>query len=77
MLSHPLTNFEIKKCYQNEPKFNGAYSRNNLSKVKDGAYVINLHEFESVGTHRIALYVNRNNIIYFDSFVVERIPKEI
>ena len=77
MLPHPLTNFEIKKCYQNEPKFNGAYSRNNLSKVKDGAYVINLHEFESVGTHRIVLYVNSNNIIYFDSFVVERIPKEI
>ena len=77
MLPHPLTNFEIKKCHQNEPKFNGAYSRNNLSKVKDGAYVINLHEFESVGTHRIALYVNSNNIIYFDSFVVERIPKEI
>ena len=29
MLSHPLVNFEIQKCYQNEPKFNGVYSRNN------------------------------------------------
>ena len=36
MLSHPLTNFEIEKYYQNEPKFNGVYSRNNLSKIKDG-----------------------------------------
>ena len=26
ILPHPLTNFEIKRHYQNEPKFNGAYS---------------------------------------------------
>ena len=43
MLSHPLTNFEIQKYYQNEPRFNGVFSRNNLpKKIKDGAYVINL-----------------------------------
>ena len=53
MLSHPLTNFEIQKCYQKEPKFNGACSRNNLPELKDGAYVINLDEFESIGTHQI------------------------
>ena len=47
MLPHPLSNFEIKKYYQNESKFNGA----NLPKLKDGAYVINLDEYESVGTH--------------------------
>ena len=35
MLSHPLTNFQIQKYYQNEPKFNGIYSRNNLSKIKE------------------------------------------
>ena len=29
---HPLTNFEIQKYYQNEPKLNGIYSRNNLPK---------------------------------------------
>ena len=39
---HPLTNFEIQKYYENEPKFNGAYSRNNLSKIKAGTYIINL-----------------------------------
>ena len=44
---------------------------------KDGAYVINLDEFESVGTHRIALYVNAKNVIYVDSSGVEHIPKEI
>ena len=36
MPPHSLTNFEIQKYYQNEPKFNGVYSRNNLSKIKDG-----------------------------------------
>ena len=77
MLLHPLSNSEIQKYYQNEPKFNGVYSRNNLPKIKDGAYVINLDEYESIGTHWIALYVNGNNIIYFDSFGVEHIPKEI
>ena len=39
---HPLTNFEIQKYYQNEPEFNGACSIDNLSKRKDGTYVINL-----------------------------------
>ena len=71
------TNFEIQKYYQNEPKFNGVYSRNNLPKIKDGVYGINLDEFKRRGTHWIAFYVNANNIIYFDSFGVEHIPKEI
>ena len=51
MLPHPLTNFEIQKYYQNEPKFNSVYSRYNLPKIKDGAYIINLEEFKSRGTH--------------------------
>ena len=77
MPPHPLTNFEIQKYYQNKPKFNGVYSRNNLSKIKDGLYVTNLDEFKSIGTHWITLYVNGNNIIYFYSFGVEHIPKEV
>ena len=36
---HLLTNFEIQKCYKNEPRFDGVFSRNNLfKKIKDGAY---------------------------------------
>ena len=32
---HPLTNFELKAYYQNEPRFNGVYSRDNLpDKIK-------------------------------------------
>ena len=45
MPPHPLTNFEIQKYYQNEPKFNGVCSRNNLSKILDGAYIIHLDEY--------------------------------
>ena len=45
MPPHPLTNFEIQKYYQNEPKFNGVSSRNDLPKIKDGAYIINLGEY--------------------------------
>ena len=76
MLPHPLTNFEIQKYYQNEPKFNGVYSRNNLLKIKDRGSVINLDEYESIVIHWIVLYVNdNNNAIYFDSFGVEQIPK--
>ena len=44
MPPHLLINFEIQKYYQNERKRNGVYSRNNLPKIKDGAYVINLDE---------------------------------
>ena len=78
MPPHPLTNFEIRKYYKNEPKFNGVYARDNLPNIiKDGAYVINLDEYSNIGTHWIALYVKNNDIIYFDSFVVEHIPKEI
>ena len=74
---HPLTNSEIQKYYQDEPRFNGVYSRNSLLKINDGAYVINLDEYESIGTHWIALYVNGDKVIYFDSFGVEHITKEI
>ena len=63
MLPHPLTNFEIKKYYQNEPRFNGVYSRDNLSvKIKDRAYVINLHEYSDNGSHWVALYVQSNDV---------------
>ena len=59
-------------------KFNGVYSRNNLpKKIKDGAYVTNLDEYADVGTHRIALFCSRSEIVYFDSFGVEHVPEEI
>ena len=66
------------KYYENESRFNGVYSRDNLpNKIKDGAYVINLDEYSHIGTHWVTLWVNINNVTYFDSFGVEHIPKEI
>ena len=41
MPPHPLTNFELQKYYQNELRFNGFYLRDNLTKIKDGAYIRN------------------------------------
>ena len=78
MPPHPLTNFELEKYYDNEPRFNGVYSRNNLpKKVKAEAYVINLNEYADVGTHWIALFCNKSEIIYFHSFGVEHVPEKI
>ena len=75
---HPLTNFEIQKYYQNEPRFNGVFSRDNMpNNIKNDAYAINLDEYHDIGTHCVALYVNNKTIIYFDSFGVEHIPREI
>ena len=66
------------KNYQNQPRFNGVYSRGNLPKIKDGAYVINLDEYSDIGNHWVALWIdNSNNVTYFDSFGVKHIPKEI
>ena len=74
----PLTNFQIQAYYQNEPRFNGIYCRDNLpDKIKHGAYIVNLNEYHAIGTHGIALYVNNKTATYFDSFGIEHIPKEI
>ena len=78
MTPHPLTKFEIQAYYQNEPRFIGVYSRDNLpDKIKDGAYVVNLDEYSDIGTHWIALYVKNKTVIYFDSFGIEHISKEV
>ena len=84
---HLLTNIEISEYYKNEPRFNGPYSRINLpNKIKKGAYVINLDKYENTGTHWVSLFVkpkyttessSSERTIYFDSFGVEHIPKEI
>ena len=81
MLPRPLTNLEMQRYYQNKPRFNGVYSRDNLhktlfhSKTNDGTYVINLDKYADIGTHWITLYSNENTMTYFDSFGVEHVPK--
>ena len=75
---HPLTNIEISEYCKTEPRFNGVYSRNNLpNEIKKGAYVINLDEYENTDTYWVSLFVKTNKTIYFDSFGIEHIPKEI
>ena len=65
----------------NKPKFNGVCSRNNLHKIKDRAYLINLDESKSIENHLISLYVNGNNgrassdVTYFDSLGIKHILK--
>ena len=77
MSPYPLTNFEIQKYYENKSRFNGVYSRDNLPRIKDGVYVINLDEYSDIGTHWVALWINDNTVTYFDSFRVEHTPKKI
>ena len=75
---HPLTNSEIQEYYQNEPRFNGVFSRDNLpNSIKNRPYVINLDEYNDIGTHWVALYVNNKIVTYFDSFGVEHILKKL
>ena len=75
---HPLTNIEISEYYANETRFNGVYSRNNLpNKIKKGAYIINLDEYENTGTHWVSLFVKANKVIYFDSFGINIFLKKL
>ena len=75
---HPLTDIQIKRYHQNESRFINVYSRDYLpNKIKNGAYIVNLAEHTDIRTHWVALYLQNNNVTYFDSFGVEHIPKEI
>ena len=77
MLLHPLNNVEITNYFNDEPRFNGFFSRNNLPRIKDVAYVINLDDKNSKGTHWVSLFINKDIAIYFDSFVTEYTPQEV
>ena len=78
ILPHQLTNIEVQQYYENEPTFNGFFSRDDLPKtIKNGAYVINCDKYADVRTHWIALFCNKSEIVYFDSFGAEHVPEEI
>ena len=74
---HTLNNIEITNYFNDEPRFNGIFSRNKLPGIKDGAYVINLDDKKSKGTHWVSLFIDRNVAIYFNSFGIEYIPQEV
>ena len=54
--------------------FNDVYSRDNLSRIKDGAYAIDLYDKLSKGNHHV--FINKNTAV-FDSFTIEYIPQEV
>ena len=74
---HHLNNIEITNHFKYEPRFNGVFSRNNLPKIKDGEYVINLDDKNSKVIHWVSLVIDRNGAAYFDSFRIEYIPQEV
>ena len=67
----------FKHYFNHEPRFNGVFSRNNLSRITDGGYFIDLDDKKSKGTHWVSLFINRNTAAYFDSFGIEYIPQEV
>ena len=77
MLPHLLTDCAIRGFFQNEIKYEDVYSKNNLPRIKDEEYIINLDEPETIGARWIPLYVSGDNISYFDSFLIEYIQEEI
>ena len=78
MLLHPLTNFEIQLYYQNQPRFKGIFSRDNLpKKIKDGAYVINLDEYADVGTHGLLYFVEKMRLFISIVLVLNMLLKKL
>ena len=75
--SHPLNNIEITNYFNYELWFNDVFSRNNFPRIKDGAYVINLNDSKSQGTHWISLFIDRNITLYFDFFGIEYLLLEV
>ena len=76
LLLHPLSNIEITEYFNHEPRFNSVFSRNNLPRIKDRVYVINLDDQKSKGTHWVSLFIDKHLDVYFDSFEIECIPQE-
>ena len=68
---------EITNYFNYKPRFNGGFSRRNIPRKKDGAYVLNLDDKNSKGTHWVSLFVDRNTAVYFDSFGIKYIPQEV
>ena len=77
VLLHPLNNVKITNYFNYESRFNGVFSRNNLPRIKDGAYIIKLDDKNSKGTHWISLFIDRNAAVYFESFEIEYISQNI
>ena len=72
-----VKHLKISKRYENDCRFNGVFSRNNLIRIKDGVYAINSDDKKSKGAHWVSFFIYRNISVYFDSFGIEYIPQEV
>ena len=72
-----MGNIETTKYFSYEPRFNIFFSINNLPRIKDGAYVINLDMKKCKGKHWVLLFIDRIAAVYCDSFRIECIPQEV
>ena len=77
VLSHCLSNIEITKYFSFEPKFIDIFSRDNLPRIKDGAYVMNLDDKRSIRISWVVLFIDKNKIVYFDSFEMKYILQDL
>ena len=75
--AYPLSNIEITNYFNYKSRFNGVFSRNDLPRIKHGAYVINLDDTKGKETHWVSLFIGRNTVVYFYSFEIEYIRKEV
>ena len=72
---HSLNNIKITEYFNYEATFHGVFSGNNLTKIKDGAYVINIDDKKSKGEHWVLLFSEKHLAVYFGSFGIEYIPQ--
>ena len=68
---------QITNYFNCKPRFNDIFSRNNLPRIKNGVYVINLDDKKSKGTYWVSLFIDGNRAAYFDSFGIEYIPQDV
>ena len=73
---HPLSNIKITNYFNDEPRFNGVFSRNNLPRIKDGAHVTNLDDEKSKVTQWFSLFSDINTAVFVDFFEAEYTPQK-
>ena len=77
-LLHHWNNIKITNCFKYELIVNDVFSRNNLSRIKDRAYVINLDDKNNEGfIIGVSSFIDENTAVYSDYFGMESISQEV
>ena len=74
---HPLNDTKITNYFNDEPRFNGAFSRKNLFRIRNGAHDLNLDDKNNKGTHSVSLLIDKSTVVSFDSLRIEHIAQEV